>query len=137
MVCEVCQKSLASFSILISSWSITNDWNDDEDMKENDLDDYGMVEVKKEAIDNFADLKTNSRCTVDTDDGAKVVKKIKGNDGLRTIVKIESSEISDTSDSVPVKSKGVKIEEKEEDEDSEMGDVQLKNEEIDIKDEEG
>lgn len=29
-VCDSCQNSLASFSTLLISWSITNDWNDEE-----------------------------------------------------------------------------------------------------------
>lgn len=130
MVCESCQKSLASFSTLISSWYIANGWND-EDMKE-DFDDFEMVQVKKENADDFSDSNTNSSTgIIDTSDSAKAKSK---NGQANIKVKTEhGGDISDsTSESVNVK--GIDVKKEAIDEETGMDqDLQLKNEEIDIK----
>lgn len=107
------------------SWSIANNWNDnDEDMKE-DLDDYEMFEVKKESSDEVSDSKINSLIgTVDVKTGSKVVRK-----KTNVKVKSESDELPDSCDSVIEK---IKTEEREEDNYEGEG-LQLKNEEVDIK----
>lgn len=146
MVCEVCQKSLASFSTLVSSWLIANDWNEDDPK-----DDFEKVDVKKEALnDEISDSDTNSPCalevnTTNSATNGSATKKVKGKRGQSTSVagsepskkiKIEIDEISDSSNSVPLNNKDVKREETEDNvETEEVEELQLKNEEIDIKDE--
>lgn len=132
MVCEPCQKSLASFWMLVSSWSIANDWNEDDEMKEDN--DFGAIEVKKEDVD-ISDSNTNSSSVADISDSAKILKKPKANNEQVTKIKTENDEVSDSSESASVISKDIKKEDNEEDVD--MQDLQLKNEEVDIKDEDG
>lgn len=124
-VCERCQKSLASFSTLVSSWSIANDWNEDDEKE--DMVGLEVVQVKQENVDDFSDSNT----AIDVSNGAKIVKKAKGDQGQITNVKTESDEISDSSVSAFMNSKVIKKEQAEEE------NVQLKNEEVDIKDEDG
>lgn len=116
MVCFYCQKSLVSFSTLIASWSIANDWNDEE-MKE-ELGNYEMVEVKKEDPLELSDSTTNSSCAIDFSGSVKqeIVK-----------LKTEINEISDSAENVSVNTNDIK-------KDVQVNeDEQLKNEEVDIK----
>lgn len=132
MVCDACQKSLASFSTLIASWSIANGWNDDEDMKE-DFDDFEMVQVKKEGFDELSDSNTNSSMgNIEVGDGSKSSKKTKSKNGQATAVKIktEGDGLSDSCESASVNNKEIK---KEPEGGAEMEDLQLKSEEVNIK----
>lgn len=142
VVCDSCQKSLASFSTLIASWSIANGWND-EDMKE-EFDEFEMVQVKKENFDEFSDSNTNSSTGIigNSDSATKTTTTKKGKSNkngqaaTRVKVKTESGDVtlSDSSESVSVKHPKIKKEEQDQgrdDEDAEMKDLQLHNEEVD------
>lgn len=124
VVCNSCEASLYSFASLITSWSVAINWNDDDITKE----DYEGYEVKKESGDEFSDSNTNSSIgIVNNSDSAKT-----GNGRAKrkkTNAQIKSDDLSDSCESVNVKTKKIKSE----DEDSEMEDMQLKNEEVDIK----
>lgn len=100
-----------------------------------------MVDVKKEDDDMLSDSNTNSSCPIDVSDSAKTVQKTKGKKEPAIVkVKTEIDEISDSCGSVTSSSKDIKREGAEEDKDEEMAEMQLKNEEVDIKpddDEEG
>lgn len=115
MVCEVCQKSIASFSTLLSTWLIANDWNEYE-IKEN-IGNFEVVEVKKENIDNTGTL---SDCNNYEASSSCIKSATISNKGHLTSSDGESS------------SKKIKTESNEY---AEIDQFQLKNEEINIKDE--
>lgn len=132
MVCESCQKSLVSFSTLITSWSIANGWNDDEDFKD---DNFEMLQVKKEVVNDFSDSNTNSS-TVEISGSARNPNNRLKQCTAATQIKTETG-ISDSSASVPVPNTPIKSEVHEEITDTPMEEIQLKSEEVDIKDEDG
>lgn len=139
LVCETCQKSLASFSTLVSSWSIANGWNG-EDMKEV-FDEFDVSQVKKENFDQLSDTNTNSSISiVEASGSGQTSSNAQRKNEQDVEVKNEINDVADLSESVSVDNKIVKKEEEDEVDaigDAEMGDLQLKNEEVDIKDEDG
>lgn len=98
-----------------------------------------MVEVKDENIkDN--ELSLNSGINTSTTNQVKSIKEQLiggGTYSISTKIKSENGEISNSSQGVPLNTEDVKKEESADNEDSEMSELQLKNEEIDIKDEDG
>lgn len=129
-VCEVCQKSVASFQTLLASWLIANEWNED-NMK--DIDKFEMME----------EIIENNECSDISVTNISTTKRVKSKNGQlhgdgagssNTKIKTEIDEISDFSLGVPLNSKHIK---KVNVEDIEFSELQLKNEEVDIKDEDG
>lgn len=96
-----------------------------------DFDNFEIVQIKNET-DLLSDSNTNSSTGLS---GSVNSKKLgKANNGNAKI-KLEGDEQSDSSECVSIMNKDLK---KEENDDVQMGDdLQLKSEEVDIKDEDG
>lgn len=122
------------FSILISSWAIANDLND-EGMKEG-IDDDEMLDVKEEKDEDFLN------CSIEISDCAKNAKNAETNKG-EAIAKVKNEiddDLSESSEIFSITIQSIKEEESTERVDNEqIQDLQLKSEEVDIKneDEEG
>lgn len=128
MVCGVCQKFLAIFWSLIESWSKSRSWSDDDTKV--DGGDFGSISISAVGDENIKikydkQKKNNLTCNGSSNDNSDLSR-----------VKMENDDLLDYSESVYFSTGSFKKEETKEDEDAVIEDMQLKAEEVEIKDEE-
>lgn len=118
MICDACEKSLSVFSMLVGIWSVANDWNDGEDMKD-DFKNFEMFKIKQESTNDLSNNSIEKSCNnAKTDHNKEAAVNVK-------------SEPPHCSDDITPLSEAIQ---KQNDTDVDMN---LKNEEISIKEEDG